>query len=156
MISRSSASIAVSLAFFVSPATGEAITLRYALVVGSNIGVDADAGPLPRLEHAEREAAALRDGLVRLASFDASGDRTLLLLGPSRGELERGVDSLAARIEADRREIEGAHILFAFFFTGHGLNERLLLRDGSVAARDLTRWLERVKFFVCAELRYFS
>src|SRR5688572_23825289 len=92
-----------------------AITLRYAVVVGSNEGADGDAGRLPPLRHAEREAAAMRDGLISFAGFSGTADRMVLLIRPTRDELHRAIRGVAERIIADQQTFPDAKILFAFF-----------------------------------------
>jgi hypothetical protein len=121
-----------------------AVTLRYALVVGSNQGTDPESGPLPALKHAEQEAERLRDALLRYGGYDGAADRLVLLTHPNKIQLETKLRELAHRVAMERATIGEAKVMFSFFFTGHGLSERLLLADGPVHARDLALWINAI------------
>ena len=100
-----------------------AVTLRYAIVVGNNNGLDEDGKePFPRLKHAEREALLLREKLVLLSNFDPSPTRTVLLLGATREQVRQSVAGIVKQKERDVDSLGGVDTLFAFFFTGHGLS----------------------------------
>jgi len=122
------------LAALATPAA--AVTLRYALIVGNNRGFDA-AEPLPALTHAESEARRLRDQLVELSNFSPSPERTVLLLGATRHQLRKAVETLAKVRARDVSALGQADTVFAFFFTGHGLRGRLLLDDGAIGGEEL-------------------
>jgi len=119
------------------PRAAGAVTRRYALVVGANHGAGPPGAALPDLRHAETEAELLRDELVELAGFDRSDDRTLLLLGATRASLRLAARRLAERKALDERRFGPADTLFGFFYTGHGLEARLLLADGPLTGREL-------------------
>ncbi len=132
------------MVFAASDAFG--VTVRYALIIGNNIGVDKNGKqPFPALKHAEGEAEKLKDALVNLSNFDLSSKRTRLLKGASRGDVEAAVRALAAQKAEDEKLLGSVDSLFLLYFTGHGLEERLLFRDGPLMARDLGRLIESVK-----------
>jgi hypothetical protein len=123
----------------------DAVTLRYSLVIGNNVGVDKDGiQPFEPLLHAEREAAVLRDRLVKLANFDAAEDRTVLLQGATRAQVLEAAQRIAARKAADSRQYGRVDSLFVFFFTGHGLQGRLLLNDGPLTLEELAAVFQMV------------
>jgi hypothetical protein len=124
----------VSLILVAWPAAASAE--RYALVVGNNIGSSA-AVPLEPLAHAEREAARLRDMLVRYGNFPA--ERTLLVTGAGRAEILAAARQLAQQRRTDAADGADAQILFAFFFSGHGLAGELLTKDEALDGEDLAR-----------------
>src|SRR5688500_10970624 len=130
-------SIVLALSFALVPAPAHAVMLRYALVIGSNVGVDTEEGHLADLSNAEREAKLLHEKLVGRCHFDDAADRTILLLQPTRIEFEAAVARLVARADADRKTYGDVDTLFGFFFTGHGLAERLLLSDGPLPKDEL-------------------
>ncbi|MCK6547640.1 caspase family protein [Myxococcota bacterium] len=142
-MSRSTCTLLVVLAGLCS-APAEAITLRYGLVVGNSLGTDPELGPLPPLLHAEREATRLHAKLVECCNFDRSPSRTRLLIRPTRAELVEGVAALRAQMDRDRETYGRTETLFAFFFTGHGLNGRVLLSDGPLGKRDLAGIFEKI------------
>ncbi|MCP4675520.1 MAG: caspase family protein, partial [Deltaproteobacteria bacterium] len=115
-----------------------AMTIRYALVLGNNVGVDADGKqPFPPLKHAEKEAQILKERLVGLSNFDESNARTRLLAGATRKQLKAAVHSLVRQKKKDQQLLGKVDTMFLFYFTGHGLQERLLLQDGPISADEL-------------------
>src|SRR5688572_24749780 len=114
-----------------------AVTLRYAAVIGVDVGVDPKSGPLPSLMHAEREASRLHAKLLECCNFDPSADRTVLLLRPTRAGLRDAIGRLRRQMEQDRRLYGEIETLFALFFTGHGLDGRVLLADGALSKEEL-------------------
>lgn len=114
--------------------SARASTMRYALIVGTNVGVDARGTAEVPLRHAEREALAVRDALVAHSGFDAQGPRTLVLTRPSRAELLGAVAELRAVIAADNRDYPAHDVLFLLYYSGHGAEKSLLLRDGVLPA----------------------
>lgn len=118
--------------------------IRYAVIVGSNTGTDPDAGKLPDLRHAEREATELRDSLIKFANFDASPRRTVLLAGAKIDDVGKAIARIAAEVRADKQIFGDTQTLFAFFFTGHGLNGRLLLADGPIHGKKLAAMLDSI------------
>ncbi len=124
--------VALSLLLVMLASSAEAVTLRYAIVIGNNRGAQTKAGRLPDLLHAEREAGRLHRKLIELCNFDESEKRTVLLKGPSREEVERAVDTLVTQIRLDEVRYGQTEKLFAFFFTGHGQSGKLVLRDGTL------------------------
>ncbi len=118
--------------------SSSAMTIRYALVLGNNVGVDADGKqPFPPLKHAENEARKLKKRLVGLSNFDSSNARTRLLVGATREQLKAAVHALVRQREKDEQLLGKVDTLFLFYFTGHGLQERLLLHDGPISANEL-------------------
>jgi hypothetical protein len=118
-------------------------TIRYAVIVGSNVGVDPIAGELPRLQHAESEVTKLQNSLIRFASFDPA--RTILLTGAKRAEVAQAISKIAAQVKADHEKFGETRTLFAFFFTGHGLSERLLLQDGPLYSKELATMFQEIR-----------
>ncbi len=126
-------------------ASGRAALLRYALVVGVNQGRDAGGEVYePALEHAERDALRLRDALIERSGF-GTGPRTVALIGATRVSLHAAIEELAARVAEDKRQFPAAKVLFAFFYSGHGVADNVLLADGPMSAAELTRALDRVR-----------
>jgi hypothetical protein len=118
-----------------------AVTIRYALIVGNNEGTDTDGSrPFVPLLHAEREATLLREKLVRYANFDPSGNRTRLLRGATRKEVRAAMADLVRKKRSDQNAFGKIDTLFMFYFTGHGLNGRLLLKDGAILAEEVA-WM---------------
>jgi hypothetical protein len=115
-----------------------AVTLRYAIIVGSNIGVDADGTqPFLPLKYAEREARVLRDRLVDVSNFDTSTARTKLLLAATKQELKAAFREIAEQKKQDEMLFKDMESIFLLYYTGHGLAGRLLLRDGPLMAKSL-------------------
>jgi hypothetical protein len=138
MKARTARVVLTSLIFLTIAADIRAATLRYAIIVGSDTGADADGmEPFPPLRHAEREARELRNSLVELCNFDPATTRTILLLGATRARVKEAFRILREQKQSDLMEIGRADTLFAFFFTGHGQNGRLLLKDGPLSTREL-------------------
>ncbi|MBL8955354.1 MAG: caspase family protein [Myxococcaceae bacterium] len=107
--------------------------MRYALVVGNDhAGGEPDLEPL---QHAERDAAALAEQLVRLGNFQK--ERVELVTGADRRAVLAAAQRLALRHRQDEAELGPVPALFAFFFTGHGLSGRLLTADGPLTGEDL-------------------
>ncbi len=114
-----------------------ATTLRYALVVGNDHG-ELSGQSLVDLRSAERDAAALRKELVRLGAFDPTGERTELVLGGGRADILAAARRLAERRAADAAQLgPDTTSLFAFFFSGHGVDEQLLTKDAPLTPADL-------------------
>ena len=96
-------------------------TVRYALVVGNNIGID-PSGRTPggRLRHAEREATRVRDTLIESANFDYSTKRTRLLKSATTAELKAAFEALTLQKSATKRH-SARSIAFCFStFPGMG------------------------------------
>jgi hypothetical protein len=109
--------------------------VRYALVVGNNHApADAELEPL---QHAEQDAQALADQLVRLGNFQR--DRVEVVVGQDRRAVLAAAERLALRHKQDQEELGPQPALFAFFFTGHGLSGRLLTAGGALDGADLAR-----------------
>ncbi len=109
--------------------------VRYALVIGNNqAGGESDLEPL---QHAERDATALAEQLVRLGNFQQ--ERVELVTGGDRRAVLAAAQRLALRHRQDQAELGPVPTLFAFFFTGHGLSGRLLTADGPLTGEDLAR-----------------
>ncbi len=120
------------------PGPARAVALRYALIVGNNVGVDSDGHqPFPPLHFAEREAGALKKKLVALSNFDASQKRTRLLLGAKRHQVKAAIAALVRQMKKDTALVGNTETLFLFYFTGHGLAGELLLEDGPLTADEV-------------------
>src|SRR5262245_8092213 len=122
---------ALFLCSLLAASPAHAVTFRYAAVIGIDVGVDPESGPLPSLSHAEAEASQLHAKLLECCNFDPSPTRTLLLLRPTRTGLRDAIHRLKLQIEEDRRNYGEIDTMFALFFTGHGLDGRVLLADGA-------------------------
>jgi hypothetical protein len=123
----------------------QAVTIRYAIIIGNNIGVDADGmQPFPPLLHAEREATRLKRQLVEVANFDSSAKRTRLLLNADRASVVEAFESLARQRKEDAKLIEDFESIFLFYFTGHGISGKLLLSDGALEATRITELFNQV------------
>ncbi len=120
------------------PDDANAVALRYALIIGNNIGVDGEGKqPFPPLYYAEQEAAALKKKLVSLSNFDASPKRTRLLVGATRYQVKAALESLIRQKRQDGALVGKTETLFLFYFTGHGLAGELLLEDGPLTADEV-------------------
>lgn len=119
-------------------------TIRYALIIGNDIGRDSDGQQHTSLDHAEREAEQLKNSLVNLAKFDPSPKRTRLIQRATRLGIESEIKSLARQIEEDRERFGNVESFFFFYYTGHGLEERLLLSDGPFRTHDLIELFKTV------------
>ena len=114
------------------------VTVRYALIIGNNDGKDSDGTrPFSPLMHAEREAKVLKNKLIQLANFDPSGQRTKILLGTNRSAIKSAVQKLVERQQADKKAFGEIETLFLFYYTGHGLDGRLLLDDGALLSHEI-------------------
>jgi hypothetical protein len=137
------AAVITLMLFFSSSAA--AVTMRYALIIGNNVGVDEQGEePFPPLLHAKREAERLRRQLIDVANFDESEARTRLLINATRAEVSDAFASLARQRKKDAELIEDMESIFFLYYTGHGLSGRLLLSDGPMSSQTLTRLFNRV------------
>ena len=129
----------VSILFVLTLATPAfSVTMRYALIVGNNDGFDDDGKqPFPSLLHAEREAKELKRQLVGISNFDKSAKRTRLLVGGTTQEVREAVDALAKQKARDQAMFGTMESIFLFYYTGHGLSGRLLLKDGPLRAETI-------------------
>ncbi|MBN1961415.1 MAG: caspase family protein [Deltaproteobacteria bacterium] len=128
----------LGILFIITPLCGQAAAIRYAIIVGSNVGSDVGSHPpLPKLLHAEREAEVLRNRLVALSNFDITNNRILLLLAPTRNEVIQAAHQIAEQKRHDEKTYGNFDSFFAFFFTGHGKSTRLLLRNGPLSTTEL-------------------
>lgn len=123
--------------------SASAAVIRYALVVGNDHGLDAAGEARPALRHAARDATRLRAALIAQAGFD-DGPRTVLLTNTSRRELLDAIDAVGQVIARDRAAIPHAKVLFALFYSGHGAESSLLLRDGPLGGAELSVALSRL------------
>lgn len=128
-----------ALLLLVAARPSEAITLRYAVVIGND---RSGAAPLPPLAHAEREAGRLAGALRKYAAFVPS--RLILLEGPTRAGVKSAVERLARRKARDLKSLPGANTLFGLFFTGHGLEGQVLLRDAPLTGADIGTLFRRM------------
>jgi hypothetical protein len=67
-----------------------------------------------------------------------------LLLGASRNQVKFAVKQLIANQQADRKVFGDIDTLFLFYFTGHGLDGRILLDDGALSAEELGEFFSAV------------
>ena len=126
------------LTSFLCIAPAGAVTLRYALIMGNNVGVDINGNqPFPPLMHSEREALKLKQRLVRFANFDATTRRTKVLIGATKRDFERVIEELVAQKKRDTKTLGAHKTLFFFYFTGHGLQKELLLDDGPLQSSEI-------------------
>jgi hypothetical protein len=108
------------------------------MVIGNNSGLDETGqAPFPKLKHAEREARRLREKLLAYSNFDPDVNRTILLTGATKAMVMDAARAIAEQKERDIQSLGKADSLFALFFTGHGLNGKLLLNDGPLEGEDL-------------------
>ncbi|MCC6624823.1 MAG: caspase family protein [Deltaproteobacteria bacterium] len=131
------------LLLLVAAPRASAAVLRYALVVGANEAIDVAGAPRPPLLHAESDARELHAALLEHSGF-GSAPRTRLLVAPSRADFRAAVAELGRQIAADRRHLPDAQVLFALFYSGHGSEGNLLLRDGPIGAAELAALLDSV------------
>lgn len=115
---------------------------RYALVVGSNAGAS-ERVSLEPLRHAERDARRLHQRLLQLGGFAPA--RTRLVLGGDREAVLSAARELAAQRQADRAILGDQPTLFAFFFTGHGLEGQLLTAGAPLSGADLAGVFEAMR-----------
>lgn len=129
---------ATFIGIFLFGCKAHAITIRYALIVGNNHGMDTDhSRPFHPLQHAQREAAVLKKTLVEYSNFDPSSKRTRLLVGSTRAEVKTALRALALQKKLDEKAFGGIDSMFLFYFTGHGVDGRLLLADGALTAAEV-------------------
>ena len=132
------AAISISWLTLGRPAAG--MTLRYALIIGNNIGMDSDhKAPFPPLAHAEQEAARIKKALTTSANFDTSDKRTRLLTGATTTQVKAAFEALSRQKREDQTLFGPVDTIFLLYFTGHGLEKRLLLEDGPLSSFELTR-----------------
>ena len=137
--------LAVLLTFLMNANDVFAATIRYALIVGNNSGVDHDGTrPFSPLKYAEKEARKLKNKLVGLSNFAADSKRTLLLTNASRQDVRSAIARLARQKQTDKQMLGDTESIFLFYFTGHGLQGRLLLKDGPLYSRELGQMFEKV------------
>jgi hypothetical protein len=123
----------------------KAVTLRYALIIGNNFGVDENGKQLlPPLMHAEREARLLKERLVGISNFDKSEKRTRLLTAATIDDVKKAFAELASQRQEDEALLDNFDSIFLLYFTGHGLSGKLLLRDGPLFDDTLTELFNSV------------
>ena len=138
--------ISCLLVITLSALTASAFTIRYAIIVGNNNGVDSYGNePFAPLKHAQKEAKRLRKELVRLSNFDASENRTVLLLNTTKKELSKALKRIILQINKDKAALGKINTLFFFYFTGHGLKGKLLFNDGPMDAHELGQLFKIIK-----------
>ncbi len=98
----------------------------------------------PSLIHAEREAKRLKNQLVTTSNFDTSSKRTKLLIGATTAELGAAFEQIAHQLEQDKQLFKSMESIFLFYFTGHGLEGRLLLEDGALSSKKLAEMFKSV------------
>ncbi len=120
----------------VNPATSfaENSNVRYAIIVGNN-AVSTKIPGGERLLHAEREARQLYRRLIDFGHF--SPQRTILLTGTTRMQILAAAKHLGAQRRKDRKELGSLQTLFAFFYTGHGVEGELITNGKPLTGRDL-------------------
>lgn len=134
----------IALLFICSPNVNAA-TIRYALVIGNNEGVDSDGTqPFAPLMHAESEAHALKNKLVGLSNFDSSSKRTRLLINATKQDVERAIQKIVQQKKRDEQLLGKVDSIFLLYFTGHGLQGRILLSDGPLYAKELAVLFNKV------------
>jgi hypothetical protein len=122
----------IAVVLLLVPLSAQAVTLRYAIVIGNNKSGHSE---LPNLLHAEREAEALYQALLGYGNFEPQ--RVMLLQSPTRAEVLQAAEKLAALRRSEHKRAPNAEILFALFFSGHGERGTLLLADSELIGDDL-------------------
>lgn len=126
-------------------AQANAATMRYALIVGNNTGVDNDGTtPFMPLKHAEKEARKLKHKLIGLSNFAPDAKRTLLLTSVSKHDVRRAITRLVVQKKKDEALLGKMESIFLFYFTGHGLQGRLLMEDGALYSKEIGQMFEKV------------
>jgi len=129
-----------ALVLGVAGTSGADVVHRYALVAGANQG----GRDRPTLRFAVSDAARFATVLQELGGVEERD--TILLEQPSVGELEKALETLRARTEADRRDPAGAprRTEFLFYYSGHADEKGLLLGDDRYSYRSLRDHMDAV------------
>ncbi len=109
--------------------------VRYALIIGNNRGNTPSSVTLPDLEHAEAEARKVRDRLIDIGNF--SQNQVALVTGKDREQILKAAKKLANRHKKDRKKLGSVPTLFLFYYTGHGLEGKLLTSGDPLNGEDL-------------------
>ena len=118
--------------------------VRYALIIGNDHGQAPPGVQLPDLLHAETEAQRIRERLVSLGNFGPSDERVVLALGKTREQILVAARALVQQHRRDRDDLGEVPTLFAFFFTGHGLDGKLLTASDPLTGTDLATIFEEM------------
>ncbi len=108
--------------------------VRFALVVGNNIGSDEDGA----LRWAEQDARRFRDLLVELG--EVSDDRAILLLGKDARAVREQLLRLNGQAEEAQRHGHRTEIFF--FYSGHGDADTLHLGTSTLPLAELRSLIE--------------
>ncbi|MBC8067334.1 MAG: caspase family protein [Deltaproteobacteria bacterium] len=119
MIRITALTLVLVLAWLGAPREAAAKVLRYAVVIGNNVGADDEKN----LRYAESDAQKLRDVLVALG--DVPEENAVLLLGKGAAVMRRVLISINDRIrlEAD----PGDDVVLVVYYSGHADAEALHL-----------------------------
>lgn len=109
--------LVAALALFAPATAAHGAAYRVAVVVGNNTGHDDDAP----LRYAERDASRIAALMRELGRFD---DITMLL-GRDAGAVT--LELAAVQHRAAARHAAGDHVLFVFYYSGHGNRDGLRL-----------------------------
>jgi hypothetical protein len=118
-------------------ASARADVVRYALVVGQNLG-NADEVPLL---YAEDDALRIRRVLT--ATGGVTEDQATLLLSPTRNQLLHALAAIKEAVENDRAA--GRDSLVVFFYSGHAGGDGLHLNGRALRWTELQTLLDRTE-----------
>jgi hypothetical protein len=126
--------ILLALLLYASPvARAEVDPGAHALIVGSNAGGRGQTA----LRYAERDAGRMAELLRDLGGFPA--EQVELVLGPSRSQLERALDTLASRVASESAAGRSPRVVF--YYSGHARASALNLGREEMPLADLRRRL---------------
>ncbi|MBN2804471.1 MAG: caspase family protein [Deltaproteobacteria bacterium] len=135
----------LTIILFLQVLSVNAATMRYALIIGNNEGIDSDGRqPFSNLQKAESEAEKLRDNIVNLSNFSKDSRRTILLTDTNREAVNGAIRQLIEQKKKDEAVLGSFESVFLFYFTGHGLQGKLLLTDGPLFARDVDTFFKQM------------
>ncbi len=124
MTTRLATILVIALLPVVCPAPTSARTVKYAVVLGNNLG----SNPDDSLRFAEEDARKFHRVLIELGGF--AEDDAVLLLGADADQTWRALRRVEARIAAQRKEgilNEGDRTMLIFYYSGHAEGDALEL-----------------------------
>lgn len=110
-------------------------TVRLALVVGHNRGLDSD----PRLQYAEADAQKMAELLVEAGGVEE--DNVILLKSPRPEDLDRAFGDIRDKSAAANPSDE---VIFLFYYSGHGTGTHLKLGGKEYPLKDLKGQIDKV------------
>ncbi len=126
-------SIVVTSLLF-SPAIGFAETLKYALVIGNNIGHEPTRG----LNFAEKDAEKFYQTMIELGGIKP--ENAALLLGRSAPEVSSELSRMEKRVKAHARDAS-VKTLFIVYYSGHADGDVLELGDSSLPMAEVLNYM---------------